>query len=281
MLTDLKKIMHYERLRPPDLRVAAEREEDGVLKRIVTYQTAFGIRRAALLLQPAGEAQPDEEVRPAILYVHWYEPEAVDSNRKQFEPEALKMAAGGAVCLLVETMWSDLDWFIKRRQEDDWDLSIRQTVELRQAMDLLLAQPGVDSRRCAYVGHDFGAMYGILMGSVDPRPCSYVLMAPTARFSDWYLYYPRLEGEARRAFIEQMDPIDPVRRVADLAPAPLLFQFGTQDPHVPVERANELFEAAGEPKQVCWYESGHGLNPQAEADRTAWLAEKLGLEVEG
>ena len=91
------------------------------------------------------------------------------------------LAQRGVLALLVETMWSDRDWFLKRIQADDYANSVRQVVELRQAMDLLLAEPGVDFARFAYVGHDFGAMYGVLMGQIDPRPTCYALMAGTLR----------------------------------------------------------------------------------------------------
>ncbi len=187
------------------------------------------------------------------------------------------MAQRGVAALLVETMWSDRDWFIKRSQADDAPNSIRQVVELRQAIDLLLAQPGADPRRFAYVGHDFGAMYGVLMGSLDPRPACYALMAGTPRFPDWYLYYPPLEGQERAAFIDSMAPFDPIGHVAKLAPAPLLFQFGTDDPHVPVERGQAFYDAASEPKRIAWYDCGHELNEQATRDRETWLCEQLGV----
>lgn len=242
------------------------------MQRTITYRTAAGTRRAAGLVQPEGEGP-----FAAILFVHWYEPEAPNSNRGQFEAEAIELAKQGAVSLLVETMWSDPDWFIKRTQAEDWEAFIRQVIELRQAMDLLLAQPGVEPKRLAYVGHDFGAMYGVLAGVVDPRPACYVLMAGTPRFPDWYLYYPRLEGERRDEYVRQMATIDPVRWIGELAPAPVFFQFGTRDPHVPVERAEEFAAAAGEPKRVQFYEAGHGLNERAQADRMQWLREQLGL----
>jgi len=261
----------YDRATPFDIREVGQRSEDGVLKGNFTYATPFGERRAAYLFRPDAAGEP----LVAILYVHWYEPEALDSNRTQFVEEAQRMAKRGAVTLLIETMWSDRDWFIKRTQADDERNSIRQVVELRQAVDLLLAQPGVDTRRLAFVGHDFGAMYGVLMGSTDPRPCCYALMAGTPRFPDWYLYYPRLEDAERAAYIEHMAALDPIAHVARLAPAPLLFQFGRDDPHVPVERGQDFYNAARGPKHIRWYDCGHGLNAQATEDRVAWLCERL------
>ena len=170
------------------------------------------------------------------------------------------MAHSGAACLLVETLWSDPDFFLKRTQAEDIQNSLEELVNIRRAMDLLLSQPGVDAGRFALVGHDFGAMYGVLAGSVDRRPTHYVAMAATPRFPDWYLYSPQLEGELREEFIRQFSPLDPISHIHSLSPSPVLFQFGTDDPHVPRERAQEFFAAAGEPREIRWYEAGHGLN---------------------
>lgn len=260
---------------PLDLRIVVTREKPGISVTEFTFATESGGagRRAASIIRPSGAVSE----APVILYVHWYEPSACDSNRTQFESEAEIMARKGAVCLLPETMWSDRDWFIKRTQQDDVGNSTKQTNELRCSLDLLLAQPGVSSDRLAYVGHDFGAMYGVLLGSTDPRPCAYALMAATPRFSDWYLYYPRLEEPERGEFISQMAPYDPIAHIRRLAPAPVYFQFATEDPHVPEARARAFYEAASEPKKVDWYDAGHGLNEQAREDRIAWLTRILGL----
>jgi len=118
----------------------------------------------------------------------------------------------------------------------------------------------------------------VLAGSLGRRPTHYVVMAATPRFPDWYLYSPKLEGEAREAFIRQFSALDPLTHISSLSPAPVLFQFGINDPHVPQDRAKEFFEVAKEPKQVKWYEAGHGLNPDSTADRKQWLKDKLKLQ---
>jgi cephalosporin-C deacetylase-like acetyl esterase len=188
------------------------------------------------------------------------------------------MARGGALCISIETLWSDRDFFLKLTQADDMQNSMEEVVNIRRAMDLLFSQPNVDSKRFAYVGHDFGGMYGVLAGSLDQRPTQYVVMASTPRFPDWYLYLPKLEGEARAAFIRQMSEIDPIGHVQNLSPADVFFQFALDDFHVPKERAEELFAAAKNPKEMKWYEAKHGLNEAATQDRKAWLKQKLRLK---
>ena len=268
----LQKMRAYPQFESKDLRIADNRVKDDIESQVLVMQTPFGYRRVGMLFRPTGE-----EPCAAILYSHWYEPGSPDSNNSQFAEEAKEMARAGAVCFLIETLWSDPDFFLKRTQEDDAQNSIEEVVNTRRAIDVLLSQPNADSSRFAFVGHDFGGMYGVLSGSLDKRHTHYVIMAATPRFSDWYLYSPKLEGEAREAFIRQMSEIDPVTHIQSLSPAPVFFQFATNDPHVPKERAEEFFAVATEPKEMKWYEAGHALNQDATINRKAWLKEKLGL----
>jgi dienelactone hydrolase len=269
----MQNIQDYQKLDPSDVRLAGRRLEDSVECLLLVIQTPFRYRRVAELFRPEAEGS-----YAAILYIHWYEPPSPDSNRSQFVEEAKEMARAGAVCLSIETLWSDYDFFLKRTQTEDLQNSIEEVVNIRRATDFLLSQPGVDASRFALVGHDFGGMYGVLAGSLDRRPSHYVVMAATPCFPDWYLYAPKLEGEAREAFIRQFSGLDPIVHIPNLSPAPILFQFGTDDPHVPQDRAEEFFHAANDPKEVKWYESGHGLNVEAASDRKSWLKKMLDLQ---
>jgi dienelactone hydrolase len=264
----------YDRSVPIQLRDTSPPALRGVASvRDVSFKSAGKGRTGAYLVSPRAPGK-----HAAILYVHWYEPESPDSDRTQFLEEAVALAGRGAVSLLVETMWSDRTWFTKRTRDGDFARSVNQVKELRRALDVLLAQPGVDLRRVAYIGHDFGAMYGILTGAADRRPAAYVLMAPTEKFSDWFLLGPpKLEGDALGQFVQELAPLDPINHVGRLAPAAVLFQFGKVDRYVPVMKAERLFAAAGEPKAIFWYEGGHGLSSQAKFDRVAWLARQLKL----
>jgi len=268
----LSQMRNYQKLESSDLRVLVKRVQDGIESQLLVIQTPFGYRRVAEMFRPEGESP-----LAAILYVHWYEPESISSHRTQFEQEAQELARAGAVCVSIETLWSDRDFFLKRTQADDMQNSMEEVVNIRRAIDLLLAQPQVDPNRFAYVGHDFGGMYGALAGSLDRRPTHYVIMASTPRFPDWYLYLPKLEGEARASFIGQMSEIDPIAHVANLSPADVFFQFATEDFHVSKERAEEFFAAAKDPREMKWYDAGHGLNEAATQDRKAWLRRKLAL----
>jgi pimeloyl-ACP methyl ester carboxylesterase len=156
---------------------------------------------------------------------------------------------------------------------------IDQTIEVRRALDLLLTQPEVDAQRIAFVGHDYGAMYGAIAAGVEKRVKAYVLMAAIGNFSDWSLkYWPATAAKGLGAYRQAITELDPIRYVDRAAPAALLFQFAEKDKYIPKALAIELFDRASQPKQVKWYDAIHDLNvPAAQKDRREWLTRQLGL----
>jgi dienelactone hydrolase len=255
--------------------VKTERRGD-VEVRDITFASLSGSRTAAYLIVP-----PRQTKRAAILFVHWYEPPNPTSNRTQFVDEAVELARRGVISLLPATLWSEPDWFRKRKREDDFANTVQQVKELRRAMDLLLSQPGVDPKRVAYVGHDFGAMCGAIIAGVDRRASAYALQAGTSKWTNWYLYGPPMPEPARSNFIKQLAPLDPVTHIGKAPPAAVLLQFATRDFHVPHDVAEEFWQAAREPKQIVFYDAHHGMNDQARQDRIAWLTTTLKLDSRG
>jgi dienelactone hydrolase len=211
-----------------------------------------------------------------VLYVHWLgEPET--TNRTQFLDDAVALATQGAVSVLVDAMWSAPGWYATRTHETDYERSVQQVQRLRRALDLLVAQPGVDPKRLGFVGHDFGAMYGALMGAVDQRPRAYVLMTANPRFSTWYLL-GRRQPKDREAYLRQMEVLDVTRYLPALSPAQVFFQFASNDRYVTAKEAQEVYAAAKEPKLMRTYPTDHGLDVQRGAqDRFQWLVRHLKL----
>ena len=264
----------YDQQRPLDIQVTASREQDGVTLRDITYASLDGSRNAATFVSNASANAP----KPAVLFVHWYGPPRPTSNRTQFVPDAIELAKAGTVSLLIDTPWSRPEYFRERTRETDYARSVQQVKDLRRALDVLLAEPGIDPARVAFVGHDFGAMYGVLGASVDRRVRAFVFMAGTQSFSDWFLYgKPKLEGEAKQKFVDELAPLDPIRYLPKLK-TPILLQFADEDEHVSKERADALAAAAREPKTVRVYHTGHELNEEATRDRLQWLKDQLDLK---
>lgn len=261
----------YDKSRPIDVKTTAE----GVEVRQITYAQLDGSRNAATLVRPPAA---DRAPHPAILFLHWYGPPEPTSNRTQFLPEAIELAASGVVSLLVDTPWTRERWFGTRDSAKDYEFSVQMAKDVRRALDVLLAQPGLDTKRVAVVGHDFGAMWGALAVASDARVTHFVYAAGTASFTDWYLYTPKREGADRDAFVARLAPLDPIAFLPRIAPRPVLLQFGTKDPHVKNEAARAQADAAGDPKTVKMYEGAeHELTYQARLDRIAWLREQFKL----
>jgi dienelactone hydrolase len=261
--------------RPPlDVKETARREQGPAVLRDISYAMLdTGVRNHATLVEPkSGAGGP----RPAVLFVHWYGPPRPTSNRTQFIPDAVDLAASGVVSLLIDTPWSEPEFFKRRKREEDYARSVQQVKDIRRAVDVLLAQPNIDPARVAYVGHDFGAMYGVLEAANDARLRAFVFMAGAPSFSDWFLYGPAMAPDAREKFIAELAPLDPVRYLAKLQ-VPVLLQFATKDEHVPKARADLLVAAAREPKGVGWYTAGHELDVDATRDRLQWLRKQLKL----
>jgi dienelactone hydrolase len=236
--------------------------------RDITYATLAGGRNAATLITPD---TPAGTPGPGILFVHWYGPPAPTSNRTQFVPDAVALAASGVTSLLIDTPWSVPEYFRTRTRADDYARSVQQVRDLRRALDVLLAQPDIDRTRVALVGHDFGAMYGTLAAANDPRVTHLVFMAGTASFSDWFLYGPpRLEGEPKERFVRELAPLDPVRWISRFR-GPLLMQFADTDEHVSQARREQLAAAAPKGADVRLYKAGHELNADSTRERIEWL----------
>jgi dienelactone hydrolase len=264
-------IFAYDKSAPLNLQETGRETRGVTLVRDLTFTPADKPVKA-YLVSPATGSGP----HAAILYVHWLgEPQT--TNRTEFLDEAIALAGRGVVSLLVDTMWAEPDWYKNRIPEEDHAHAIRQVIELRRAMDLLLTQPGIDPARVAFVGHDFGAMYGMIASALDRRAKTYVFLAATPHFTDWFLY--RQQPKDLAAYRQQLAPIDPVQFVATLAPAPVFFQFADKDFYVPPEKAAEYYAAAGPRKQLATYTAGHDLHtPEVAADRVAWLERELGLK---
>lgn len=257
-------------LRPPSVQFAAA----SVSVRQLTYAQQDGSRNAATLVTPATAGNS----APAILFLHWYGPPSPTSNRTQFLPEAVELAASGVVSLLVDTPWSKERWFGTRDSAQDYEFTQRMQSDVRRAIDVLLGQPGVDQSRVAVVGHDFGAMWGALAVAADPRVTHFVYAAGTSSFADWYLYTPKREGADREAFIAKLAPLDPIAYLPKIAPRPILLQFGTKDPHVSNDAAKAQADAARVSRTVKIYEGAeHELTFQARLDRLAWIRAQFKL----
>jgi len=215
----------------------------------------------------------DGDARSGILFLHWFDSEAPDGNRTQFVEEAVAMARDHrAVSILPQGRfpWDGAPTDAAADAE-----RIRAEVERhRAAIDLLTQRVG--DGPIALVGHDFGGMHGVLLAADDDRIAATVLIAATPRWADWFLPFWPIAGD-RFDYLRALAPLDPITRIADLAPRPLCLQFASPDFYIAPMTGMELHRAAGDPKEMHAYDADHAMrDPQAVADRAAFLGRTLG-----
>jgi len=257
---------------PPPSVVERSRDlrEHAVVTDLVYGDPAVGDVEAYLVAPEAGG------VGAAVLYLHWFDPEAPDGNRTQFIDEAIGLAALGVVSLLPQ---SAFPWDGAPTGSASDTKHIRANLaKQRRGIDLLISRRDVDPARIGVVAHDFGAMYGALLASEDRRPVAYALIAGTPRWGDWFLPFWQIDEE-RTDYLRAMAPIDPITHVGAAAPAELLFQFARNDFYIARMTAREFAGAASEPGSLLFYDAEHDMrHPQARADRLEFLARTLGFD---
>ena len=262
-------LFRYNNDSPVTVNEVSSEQRGDVTVRDITFSPRPGREIKAYLVVPRGNGP-----FAGILWVHWLGEEK--SNRTQFLDEAVALAPKGAVSLSVDTMWSAPKWFGNRIPEKDYENSIRQVIELRRAVDLLLSQSNVDKSRIGFVGHDFGAMYGMLMAGVDRRINTFVFIAATQSLNDWAFLGPQPKSKA--AYLKQNSNLELTDYLRQMRNASTLFQFGKGDFYVSQADAAILFAAATEPRQRKFYEASHKMElKEIERDRDEWLIKQLKL----
>jgi dienelactone hydrolase len=247
---------------------------EGATVRDVSFDALTGKPVSAYVVAPEGKGP-----FAAVLWVHWLGDPAT-TNRTQFLKEAAELAPRGVVSVLVDAMWSTAvspEWFGRRVPEEDYANSIRQVIALRRALDLLLAEPGVDPARVGVVGHDYGGMYSMLLEGVDPRAkaCVYIAVAPS--LLDWAFLGPQPKSKAE--YLRQNAMLELTDYLHQAKDAATLLQFGTKDIYVSRVDTGIVATAAGTQNRK-FYDAEHAMElPEIAADRDAFLGKELGLSA--
>ncbi|PZR56282.1 MAG: hypothetical protein DLM50_08410 [Candidatus Meridianibacter frigidus] len=259
----------YDGAAPLGVKVLQQNRQGTLTIEDITFPSPQGGIIHAQLILPRNQKRLS-----AVLFVHWLG-DAKTTNRSEFYRDAITLARRGSAALLIDAMWAKPNWFMKVRTTDtDYAASIGQVIELRRSLDVLLSQPGVEPSRVAYVGHDFGAMYGAVLSGVDQRVRWYVLMAGNNSFADWYLLYK--QPADKEAFVESMAPLEPLQYLAKSKADEFLFQFAIKDRYITPAHALLFASAAPYPHGMFFYKSDHSLNvPEAFLDRVTWLDARL------
>lgn len=243
---------------PHEDELVSERPVQGGVRRSLRIVLEGATVPAIMLLPDDGE-----EV-PAVLLLHGY------GSRKE------QMADGVGRELLdvgIASLAIDLPVHGERERAIDRDalrdplemlaLWRAALVECTGAIDWLAAHPAVDPDRIALSGYSMGSFLAVLTAPRAPRVRAIVLAAGG----------DLPEGAPFTKVVRTL--ADPHASIQALGGRPLLMVSGKRDRTVTPDQARQLFDAAHEPKEIRWYDSGHWLPDAASRDAAEWLAEKL------
>jgi len=223
-------------------------------------------RVEASIVEPA-----DGRVRAGILFLHWLGDHR--SDRTQFLSEARTFAQAGARCVLPSCR---LPW------EPDpvdaaTDIANLELEQLRLGATVDRLTAGLSKGTpLGLVGHDFGAMHGLVLAARRPVFKAAVLIGATPRWGDWFLRFWKVEGD-RFDYLRRLAPYDPVTVSRELR-SKSLWQFSDRDFFIAPMSAIELARASGPDPAIEWYQADHAMrSAKARARRTAFLRRALGL----
>jgi len=136
--------------------------------------------------------------------------------------------------------------------------------ECRMALQFLAGHPDVDRQKLSLIGYSLGAFLGLKVAA-DEDYLRAVVLAAGGDLPDYLPFAGMIRMLA-----------DPIQWARELKGRPLLMMHGRQDTIVSPDLAERLFNAAGQPKKMLWFDSGHILPQQAMEQAADWLVEKLG-----
>lgn len=215
--------------------------------------------------------EPVAQPRAGALFLHWLGEHR--SDRTQFLSEARDLARRGVRCVLPA---GRLPWGPDPvdAETDVANIELEQR-RLGAALDRL-GGGLLDGAPLALVGHDFGAMHGLLLASRQPRFAAVVAVAATPRWGDWFLRFWKVRGD-RFDYLRRLAPYDPVTAAGSLK-TPVLWQFSERDYFIAPMSAVELARASSDAPAIEWYKADHAMrSARARAARATFLARELRL----
>lgn len=274
----------YDTAAAHDIRVvgALDRWGDVVISQI-TFASPRGGRVPAFVVSPA---DVNGARLPAVILQHGMG--AVDKSN--LLPDAIVLARAGAIALLPDApdqrpaAMRTLEYAGHEHDPELWE---QAAVDVRRAVDVLIARDDVDPERIGFVGHSFGSSVGAILAAVEPRIRALVLIAPGAYTSSvregqtagLIALRKNVPKRALEGYLATMEPLDAPRW---LAKAPketnVLLQVAAYDPGVPKRAIDALVASSTATTELRRYPSGHFItSPSSMRDRLAFLGRVLHL----
>ena len=262
-------LFDYDESKPAAFKDAGRVNHDYPIKiDDVSYASPAGGRVTAFMAVPPGKGK-----KPAVIYLH-----GAGGTRLDLLQPATWMAARGAVTMTIDSPSARGVPAAAEGIEairDGRDIEVQTVQDLRRAVDVLSARDDVDPERIGFVGFSAGAKTGAILAGVDHRIKAFALMGggsfPPSLFAE------QLPAQYRKEVLGILRQVDPLRFVRESSPSQMLLQNGSGDEVVPRQALMAVNRAAGKPKTIRWYSTGHEPGRKAYGDQLDWMSARLGL----
>ena len=217
---------------------------------------------------PAIVLVPDStQAVPAALLLHGYS----SSKERLADTIGRALAARGIASLAIDLPLhgSRDDAIIQEARTNPlglmqhWNMAL---AEAKAAVTWLSRHGAVDARHISITGYSLGSYIALQTAAADKRVSAVIVAAGGDLPNTPWTNMVRMIS-------------DPLRSAGSLAGRPLLMLHGRTDRTIPAAQAQRLYDAASQPKELRWYDSGHVLPPAAADDAAEWLVRNAGLKV--
>lgn len=279
-----RSLFAYDVNAPLNLQKTIETTNNTFTLSAISYNSPAGGTVTGILTEPVGRTG----LRPAMVVLH---PSGNSTGplkgSRIVQSYAQLRATNGAVVIAIDAPYVRRggEWNALLTSQDRAEY-IQLMQDLQRAVDVLLARGDVDPARIAFEGYSYGGIMGAGFVGIERRLKAGVLAAAMGGHVSFLTTPLALAGffntwacEPRTAWLEAMVPIEPIRFIPLASPTALLFQIGRFDTAVLPADAQALYDAASNPKEVRYYDTGHGLNQQAMFDRHDWLHQQIGIDA--
>jgi predicted esterase len=206
----------------------------------IFLSSAEGPRIRAFVIKPY---KPAAGTGGAVLFLHWLGAPP-DNDRTEFFEDAVQLADHNVTSLLVEAPWADPEWFANRKLDEDLSATTQYVAQLQSYFAYLIAEAKPKADKIAFVGHDFGAMYGALLLPRENAIRHAVLMAAVPDFADWFLLERKLSESETQQYRERMSVVAPSSYLRCARNVDVLFQFAENDRYVSGEQTSAFIDSA-------------------------------------
>ena len=277
-----RSVFAYDTKAPLNLKKTALSTTSAARVTDITYDSPAGGAVIGVMAEPIGRTG----LRPGLVILHPSETPA-----KSMAPYAQLRATQGAVAIIVDAPYFRrsggapapyMTWTTQDRSDQ-----IQLMQDLQRAVDVLIATGQVDPAKIGFEGYSYGGIMGAGFVAIERRLKAAVLTAPNgglvtlATMPGKLANLSNLSCATRAMWFQAMVPLEPIRFVPQNSTTAVLVQAGRLDIFVLPSDAQALYDAVRAPKELLWYDTGHGLNLQAQGDKHDWLHKHIGLDPRG